>query len=74
MKAKEYYFTGTVSGDSRPREYVFMAGNLESALRQLSEKLVSNNEPFRIDVFYYAGSAERIPSELYNKYLTGYSF
>lgn len=65
---KVYYFTSGV------KEYKVLAKNLHTALEQLVDRLLLDNLPFRIDPYYYCGSARRIPAKLYQQYLSGYSF
>ena len=65
---KTYWF------NTHTKEYKIKASNLHNALEQLVEKLVSDNEPFKVHPYYYCGTAKTIPTNLYKKYLSGYSY
>lgn len=68
---KTYFFNVETS---EFKEFQIKAKTLESALEYLLEKLLSNNELFRVYRNFYCDSAQTIPRDLYNKYFTGYSF
>ena len=65
---KNYYF------NTKTREYKVTAANLNSALAQLVDILISNNDGTRVHPYYYSSSAKKIPSSLYDEYLSVLSF
>lgn len=65
---KNFYF------NTKNREYKVTAFNLNSALAQLVEMLVDNNDGSRVSPYYYSSSAKKIPSAVYNEYFSDLSF
>lgn len=66
---KNYYFN-TVDG----HEYKISAANLPAALAELTDKLISDNNCSKVCPYYYSSNARKIPSALYNEYLSDLSF
>lgn len=65
---KNYYF------NTKNREYKVTARNLNSALAQLVDLLVENNDGSRVSPYYYSSSAKKISSSLYDEYFSDLSF
>lgn len=66
---KNYYFN-TADG----HEYKVSAANLPAALAELTNRLIADNNGSKVYPYYYSSNAKKIPSSLYNEYLSDLSF